>query len=67
MALLLIPLDKSRMLDERLLIPLLDNRRVSVELLLIKLLLSKRLLLWLEELLLGYSESDIMTECRIES
>jgi hypothetical protein len=44
----------------RLLKGLLDNISVSVELLLIKLLLSRRLLLWLLALLLGYSESDIM-------
>jgi hypothetical protein len=47
----------------RLLISLLDNMRVSVELLLIKLLLSKRLLLWLLLLLLGYSSvSDMMKD-----
>jgi hypothetical protein len=47
-----------------LLIGLLVIISVSVELLLIKLLLSKRLLLWLLALLLGYSESDIMVDWR---
>jgi hypothetical protein len=44
----------------RLLRGLLDIMSVSVELLLIRLLLSKRRLLWLLALLLGYSESDMM-------
>ncbi len=54
-------------LDEQLLLMemdrllgLLDNMSVSIELLLIRLLLSRRRLLWLLALLLGYSESLMM-------
>jgi hypothetical protein len=42
------------------LLGLLDNMSVSIELLLIRLLLSRRRLLWLLALLLGYSESLMM-------